>query len=137
MGKSKGKGTGKNRTPVWMIYMQGLGLSLGLYLLAIFFLAWLMTNGTLGERSAFPAIAISCMLSALIGSLRCAGRMGKLPGGLLCGAGFALTIVIIGLFFWDGFALRGFLLPLLILVSSLISGMLSGTLRKKRKRRRL
>lgn len=130
-------GKGKKRTPYWLVYLQGLGLAFGLYLLSVFLLAWLTASGTLGERSAFPAVAVSCAAASLIGSFRCAGRMGKLPGGILCGAGFALLSAVIGLFVWEGLTTRGLLLPLLAVAGGMLSGMLFRNIGKKRKRRRL
>lgn len=133
----------KGKRAAWVPLLQGIGLALGIYLLAQPLLALLAVKGVLPEARTFPAVAAACALAALAGALYCAARCpwGTLVSGLLCGAGMAAVLAAAGLLCWQEVAWtgRGGVVLLCALGAGLLGGLLGrkgGKRTKKRVRRK-
>lgn len=60
-------GNGRKQRAVWTCLVQGILLSLGIYLALLLLVTLLVVKGALGEDAAFPALAVSCGAAALAG----------------------------------------------------------------------
>ena len=131
-------GKSRKTTAVWAVFLRGTLLALGVYLAGQLLLALLQVQGVLPEQGGYPATAVVCGLSSLLGGLVCVRRSpwGTLPGGLLTAALFALLLIAGGLLFWHGITWkgRGGVLLLCAMGGGVLSGLLGGR-RGKRKRR--
>lgn len=78
-----GNGTARKKTPAGMVVLQGVLVSLAIYLLAAVVLALLAVKGVMPEESLFPVLAVCCGVCALAGGMTCARRV---PWGVLPGA---------------------------------------------------
>lgn len=134
---AKGK---KKAQPPWLTALEGLGASLGTYLLGQMLVAMLVVRGSLSEGGMFPAVAMLCMLSALCGGLLCARRplWGTLPSAMLPAVLFAVVLMGVGLLCWERIAWtgRGGALLLCALSGGLLAGLLSAAGRRRGKGRR-
>lgn len=121
----------KGKRAAWVPLPQGIGLALGIYLLAQPLLALLAVKGVLGESQTFPAVAAACALGTLIGALFCAARCpwGTLISGLGCGAGVAAILTVVALLCWQEVAWTG--RGGVILLCALGAGFLGGLLGRK------
>ena len=54
----------KKDTALWMVFVQGVALSLGVYLLVTVLASLLLVKAVLPEAGAFPVLAAGCCLSA-------------------------------------------------------------------------
>lgn len=133
---------GKKRksTPVWAVFLQGTALALGVYLAGQLLLALLQVRGVLPEQGGYPATAVACGLSSLLGGAICVRRSpwGTLPSGLLAAALFASLLVMVGLLFWQGLTWtgRGGVLLLCALGGGALSGLLGDRRGRRGKRKR-
>lgn len=134
---AKGK---KKARPSWLTVLEGLGVSLGMYLLGQLLAALLVVRGSLSEGGLFPAVAALCTASALCGGLLCARRplWGKLPSALLSSALFAAVLLGVGLLCWEGITWtgRGGALLLCALAGGLLAGLLSAAAGRRGKGKR-
>ena len=64
----------KGKRAAWVPLAQGIGLALGIDLLAQPLLALLAVKGVLGESQTFPAVAAACVLATLAGALYSAAK---------------------------------------------------------------
>lgn len=121
----------KGKRAAWVPLPQGIGLALGIYLLAQPLLALLAVKGVLGESQTFPAVAAACALGTLIGALFYAARCpwGTLISGLGCGAGVAAILAVVALLCWQEVAWTG--RGGVILLCALGAGFLGGLLGRK------
>lgn len=121
----------KGKKAAWVSLPQGIGLALGIYLLAQPLLALLAVKGVLGERQTFPAVAVACALATLVGALYCAARCpwGTLISGLGCGAGVAVILAAAGVLCWQEVAWTG--RGGVVLLCALGAGFLGGLLGRK------
>lgn len=71
-------GNGRKQRAVWTCLVQGILLSLGIYLALLLLVTLLVVKGALGEDAAFPALAVSCGAAALAGGGCCV--RGAVPG---------------------------------------------------------
>lgn len=55
-----GNGTARKKTPAGMVVLQGVLVSLAIYLLAAVVLALLAVKGVMPEESLFPVLAVCC-----------------------------------------------------------------------------
>ena len=120
---------GRKQAPPWRAFAWGVLVSLGLYLGLLLVLALLAVRGVLGEGGTFPAIAVSCGVSALAGGLVCVrgAPIGRFPAALLCAAGFAAVLVAGCLLCWEeGVTVRGVELLGCLLAGSLLAGAAGG-----------
>ena len=87
-------GNGRKQRAVWTCLVQGILLSLGIYLALLLLVTLLVVKGALGEDAAFPALAVSCGAAALAGGLLCARRSswGTMPSALASALGFAAVL---------------------------------------------
>ncbi len=133
-------GKSRKATAVWAVFLRGTLLALGVYLAGQLLLALLQVRGVLPEQGGYPATAVVCGLSSLLGGLVCVRRSpwGTLPGGLLTAALFALLLIAGGLLFWHGITWtgRGGVLLLCALGGGVLSGLLGGRRGRRGKRKR-
>lgn len=99
-------GGGKKKHPAWVPYLEGLLLTLGIYLAGHLLLALLIVRGTIGEGAAFPVTAALCLLAAAGGGVLAGRRAGKPASAVGTAALFAAILVCCGLSGagaeWDG-----------------------------------
>ena len=55
-------GNGRKQTALWLVFVEGAALSLGIYLLLTVLLSALVVKAVLPEEGSFPAVAASCCL---------------------------------------------------------------------------
>ncbi|MEG2175566.1 MAG: hypothetical protein RRY97_01725, partial [Oscillibacter sp.] len=110
----------------WVVFLQGIILSLGLYLAFQLLLAFLLVKAVLAEENCFVALSVACGFSSLAGGLYCARRsaLGTLSSSLLVTVGFAALVAAVGILCYEGITGRGGVL----LLSALIGGILAGLL---------
>ena len=53
-------GNGRKQTALWLVFVEGAALSLGIYLLLTVLLSALVVKAVLPEEGSFPAVAASC-----------------------------------------------------------------------------
>lgn len=133
-------GKGKKQSPNGLVFLKGLFLSLGIYLLGLLLVTLLVVKGALTEGGMFPAVAALCLLAALTGGTLCARRpvWGPLPSAMMCAVLFAGILAAAGILCWEeGIAWTGHggILVLCALAGGLLAGVLGGGRRKKKKRR--
>ena len=121
----------KKQTAPWLVFVQGILLAVGVYLLEQLAVAGLLVRGTLPEGSAFGAVAVTCLLAALAGGVLCVRRspLGRLPSGLLTAAGFGAVLAAVGLLCWEGgvtWTGHGGILLLCALGGGALAGLLGG-----------
>lgn len=119
----------------WVIFIQGILLSLGAYLILQLLLAFLLVKSVLPQESSFPALALACGLSALLGGIFCARRsaLGTLSSSLIATAGFAALLIAVGILCYEGITWTG--RGGILLISALVGGILAGLLSSKRRRK--
>ena len=124
----------KKQKPEWTGFLQGILLALGVYLVCQMLTALLLVKGVLPESRSFLVVAVCCAVSALIGGLWVGKTsLGRLAGGVLVAAGFAVVLVAVGLLCWDGILWTGH--GGILLLCALAGGVLSGLTGGKRGRR--
>ena len=133
-------GKGKKQSPDGLVFLKGLLLSFGVYLLGQMLITLLVVKGVLGEEGMFPAVAALCLLAALAGGFLCARQpvWGPLPSALLCTVLFAGVLSAVGILCWEeGVAWTGHggILVLCTLAGGLLAGVLGGGQKKKKKRK--
>ena len=116
----------KKDTALWMVFVQGVALSLGVYLLVTVLASLLLVKAVLPEAGAFPVLAAGCCLSACLGGLTCTRRSpwGSLPSALMCAAGFLAVLIVVSLLCWKQISWLG------------RGGLLAGVLGGRRRRRK-
>ena len=82
-------GNGRKQTALWLVFVEGAALSLGIYLLLTVLLSALVVKAVLPEEGSFPAVAASLCWQ----QITWLGRGGVL---LLCGAGGGLLAGLLG-----------------------------------------
>ena len=132
---------GKKQSPHTLIFLKGLLLSFGIYLLGQLLVTLLVVKGALREEGMFPAVAALCLLSALAGGFLCARRpvWGPLPSAMMCAVLFAGILAAMGILCWgEGITWlgQGGILILCALAGGLLAG-LSGRGHRKKKRRKI
>ena len=115
-------GNGRKQTALWLVFVEGAALSLGIYLLLTVLLSALVVKAVLPEEGSFPAVAASCCLASFAGAMLSVRRSswGSLASAMVSAAGFLLG--------------RGGVLLLCGAGGGLLAGLLGGR-RRKRKRR--
>ena len=126
----------KKDTALWMVFVQGVALSLGVYLLVTVLASLLLVKAVLPEAGAFPILAAGCCLSACLGGLTCTPRSpwGSLPSALVCAAGFLAVLIVVSLLCWKQISWlgRGGLLLLCGAGGGLLAGVLGGRRRRRK-----
>ena len=133
-------GKGKKQSPNGLVFLEGLCLSFGIYLLGQLLVTLLVVKGARTEAGMFPAVAALCLLSALAGGFLCARRpmWGPLPSAMMCAALFAGILAAVGILCWEkgiNWAGHGGILILCALAGGLLAGVLGSGQRKKKKRK--
>lgn len=115
-------GNGRKQTALWLVFVEGAALSLGIYLLLTVLLSALVVKAVLPEEGSFPAVAASCCLASFAGAMLSVRRSswGSLASAMVSAAGFLLAVVAVALLCGAG--------------GGLLAGLLGGR-RRKRKRR--
>lgn len=133
-------GKTKKETALWAVLTQGGLTSLAVYFLGLLGLSVLVTDGTVGEGSAFWWVAVLCVLAAFVGALVTVRRTpwGGATAGLVTAAVFAAALAAAGLACWGGSMVlgRGGALIGGSLVGGLAAGLTAGGKRKRGKRAR-
>ena len=126
----------KKDTALWMVFVQGVALSLGVYLLVTVLASLLLVKAVLPEAGAFPVLAAGCCLSACLGGLTCTRRSpwGSLPSALMCAAGFLAVLIVVSLLCWKQISWLG--RGGLLLLCGAGGGLLAGVLGGRRSRRK-
>jgi len=127
--------TKKEPTPLWLVLTQGGLVSLGVYFGGLLGLSALVVKGTVGEGSAFAAVAALCGAASFFGSLITVRRTPWSPllSGVVMAAVFVGALAIAGLGCWGGG-----LLPervCVLAVFALGGAVTAGVLRRKRGKR--
>ena len=126
----------KKDTTLWMVFVQGVALSLGVYLLVTVLASLLLVKAVLPEAGAFPILTAGCCLSACLGGLTCTRRSpwGSLPSALVCAAGFLAVLIVVSLLCWKQISWlgRGGLLLLCGAGGGLLAGVLGGRRRRRK-----
>lgn len=133
-------GKGKKQTPNGLVFLKGVSLSLGIYLLGQLLVTLLVVKGALAEEGMFPAVAVLCLLAALAGGILCARRpvWGAVPSAIVCAALFAGILAAVGVLCWEEgitWTGHGGILVLCALGGGLLGGVLGSRPRKKKRRK--
>ena len=93
----------KKETALWLVFLQGAGLSLGIYMLLMVAASALLVGAVLPEAGAFPAAAVSCCLASWAGAMTCVRRSpwGSLPSAMTCAGTFLLVLIAVALLCWQ------------------------------------
>ena len=126
----------KKQTALWLALVQGVLLSLGVYLLLSILVSLLLIRAVLPETGGFPAVAVSCVAASFVGAFTCAQRASwrRLPSGLLCACGFVLVLAAVGALCWRQITWLGH--GGVLLLCAIAGGILAGVMGNKRKKRR-
>lgn len=129
-------GKKKARPAVWLVFLQGTLLALGIYLAGILLLALLLVRGSASESAAFPITAILCIFGAASGGILTSRRSswGALPSSMLNAVIFVGILALVGLLCWQGITWNG--RGGILIVSALAGGVLGGFLGSRRSHRR-
>ena len=96
-------GNGRKQTALWLVFVEGAALSLGIYLLLTVLLSALVVKAVLPEEGSFPAVAASCCLASFAGAMLSVRRSswGSLASAMVSAAGFLLAVVAVALLCWQ------------------------------------
>ena len=132
-----GKG-GKARPAPWRGVLRGTLAAIVLYLIGTALLALLIVNGAVPEAMMFPVTAVLCVLSALCGGLLAGPMLPPLPGAMAVAACFDGVLLAVGAACWQGVSWMGNGGALLVSVlgGGLLSGILAGSRRGRRRKRK-
>ena len=88
-------GNGRKQTALWLVFVEGAALSLGIYLLLTVLLSALVVKAVLPEEGSFPAVAASCCLASFAGAMLSVRRSswGSLASAMVSAAGFLLAVL--------------------------------------------
>ena len=116
----------KRETALWLVFLQGMGLALGIYLLLMVLASALLVGAVLPEAGAFPAAAVGCCLASWAGAMTCAG-------------GFLLVLITVALLCWQQITWlgQGGILLLCGAGGGLLAGLLGGRTRRRKGGRRV
>ena len=130
----------KKETALWLVFLQGTGLSLGVYLLLMVAASALLVGAVLPETGASPATAVSCCLASMAGAMTCVRRSpwGSLPSAMTCAGGFLLVLIAVALLCWQQITWlgQGGVLLLCGIGGGLLAGLLGGRRRGRKGGRR-
>ena len=132
-----GKG-GKAHPAPWRGVLRGTLAAIVLYLIGTALLALLIVNGAVPEAMMFPVTAVLCVLSALCGGLLAGPMLPPLPGAMAVVACFDGVLLAVGAACWQGVTWMGHggILLLSVLGGGLLSGILAGSRRGRRRKRK-
>lgn len=127
--------TKKTPAPLWLVLTQGGLTGIGVYFGGLLGLSALVVRGSVGEGSAFAAVAALCGMSGFLGALVTARRTPWSPllSGVVTAAVFMGGLVIAGAACWGG----GLLLErvCVLTVFALCGAVAASLLRRKRGKR--
>lgn len=132
-------GKAQKKVSAWPVLLQGITVTLALYLAGSALLAALLVRGTLPESGAFLCLAVLCLLVTATGGMVAGNRTGwgRLPGGLAIAAAFSGVLLCVG-GCWQGVCWNGQTATLLLcaLGGGILAGLIGSSLRRKTKRKR-
>lgn len=130
-----GKG-GKARPAAWRRVLRGALLALGVYLGGIALMALMIVKGAVPESAAFPVTVVLCVLAVMCGGLLAGPMLPPLPGALAVAACFGGMLLTVGAACWQSVTWmgRGGILLLCTLGGGLLSGVLAGSRRSRRRK---
>ena len=126
----------KKETALWLVFLPGGGLALGIYLLLMVLASALLVGAVLPEAGAFPAAAVGCCLASWAGAMPCVrrGPWGSLPSAMICAGGFLLVLVAVALLCWQQITWLG--QGGILLLCGAGGGLLAGLLGRRSRRRK-
>ena len=126
----------KKETALWLVFLQGVGLALGIYLLLMVLASALLVGAVLPEAGAFPAAAVGCCLASWAGAMTCVRRSpwGSLPSAMTCAGGFLLVLITVALLCWQQITWLG--QGGVLLLCGAGGGLLAGVLGSRRRHRK-
>ena len=131
-------GKDRRKQAVWVVFLRGELIALGIYLLGIMLLALLVVKGVLPERGVYPAVAVMCLLTAMTAGLLAVRKssLGRLSAGILSAVIFGAILLLVGTCAWQEITWtgRGGVLLLCALCGGILSAMMGGQKRRKGKR---
>ncbi|MBR5472130.1 MAG: TIGR04086 family membrane protein [Oscillibacter sp.] len=131
-------GKDRRKQAVWVVFLRGELIALGIYLLGIMLLTLLVVKGVLPERGAYPAVAVMCLLTSMTAGLLAVRKssLGRLSAGILSAVIFGAILLLVGTCAWQEIAWtgRGGVLLLCALCGGILSVMMGGQKRRKGKR---
>ena len=131
----------KKETALWLVFLQGVGLALGIYLLLMVLASALLVGAVLPEAGTFPAAAVGCCLASWAGAMTCVRRSpwGSLPSAMTCAGGFLLVLITVALLCWQQITWlgQGGILLLCGAGGGLLAGLLGGRTRRRKGGRRV
>ena len=132
-----GKGWMSRPSPLRGV-LRGTLAAIALYLIGTALLALLIVNGAVPEAMMFPVTAVLCVLSALCGGLLAGPMLPPLPGAMAVAACFDGVLLAVGAACWQGVTWMGNGGALLVSVlgGGLLSGILAGSRRGRRRKRK-
>ena len=86
-------GNGRKQTALWLVFVEGAALSLGIYLLLTVLLSALVVKAVLPEEGSFPAVAASCCLASFAGAMLSVRRSswGSLASAMVSASTFLMA----------------------------------------------
>lgn len=129
-------GNTRKQSTWWLALVQGLLLSLGVYLAAAALIALLLVRAVLPEAGTYPALWAGCALAALAGAALCGTRSpwGRFPGAAASTGAFLAVIAAVGLSCWEEPTLLG--RGGILLLCGAAGGLLAGGIGRRRPRRK-
>lgn len=129
-------GNGRKQTALWLVFVEGAALSLGIYLLLTVLLSALVVKAVLPEEGSFPAVAVSCCLASFAGAMLSVRRSswGSLASAMVSAAGFLLAVVAVALLCWQQITWLG--QGGILLLCGAGGGLPAGLLGRRRRRRK-
>ena len=129
-------GSEKRKEKEWAVFLQSGAMTLWMYLVGIFLLAFLIVNGILPERVSVGGVGVLCLFSSTVGGVIAANRssLGKLPAAVVNAGFFAGVLVVVGAMGWTELFWGEYSVVLLICV--LGGGVVAGLWSARRRRRK-
>lgn len=129
-------GNNRKKTTWGLKLVEGILLSLGIYLAAAALTALLAVQAVMPETWIFPCLGVGSCLAAWAGGIFCRRESpwGHFPGAMACVGGFLLVLTVVALLCWEEIAWLG--RGGALLVCGGIGGLLSGLVGGRKSRRK-
>lgn len=129
-------GSEKRKVKEWAVFLQSGAMTLWVYLVGVFLLAFLIVNGILSERVSVGGVGGLCLFSSTVGGVIAANRssFGKLPAAMVNAGVFAGVLSAVGVMGWTELFWGEYSVVLLICV--LGGGVAAGLWSARRRRRK-
>lgn len=129
-------GSEKRKEKEWAVFLQSGAMTLWMYLVGIFLLAFLIVNGILPERVSVGGVGVLCLFSSTVGGVIAANRssLGKLPAAMVNAGVFAGVLSVVGAMGWT--ELFWGESSIVLLICALGGGVVAGLWSARRRRRK-